>query len=103
MNNIIRYTVTKDFDLSGKFLPDQSVILICHATYGDISIRMPDARSTKQNIFYFYKKDSSTNKVILTPINNQNFMGYSTVELAEQNRINQIFSDSDNWVILNSY
>lgn len=72
------------------FTAGNAVVYICDATAGNITVTLPAAASFTNRLYYFKKKDSSVNTVIVG----------SSFTLHFQNESILIISDGTNWINL---
>jgi hypothetical protein len=82
----------------GLYTPGDTVLILCDATDGDFTIKMPDSFSSEDTEFNFSKVDSSLNIVRIEAIENQTIMSDEYQELSECGDLLELHSDGDgNW------
>ena len=82
----------------GRYTPGDTVLILCDATEGDFTIKMPDSFSSDDTEFNFSKVETSLNIVKIEAIEGQTIMGDDYQELSECGDLLELHSDGKgNW------
>lgn len=89
-----------DTNLTGKVASSNFLVLVCDATYGALTITLPDSNSIRNVAIVSTKKDSSENSItFVCKLKDQRINSSTSAKLLYQNDSMMLFPYKDGYVI----